>query len=57
MGDIMGRTPKFKLNVGMEFKDEKRNIVIIDREFRKNNKGCSEKWYKYKCNNCGWDEG
>lgn len=57
MGDIMGRTPKFKLNVGMEFKDEKRNIVIIDREFRKNNKGWSEKWYKYKCNNCGWDEG
>ena len=34
---------KFKINVGCTFKDDKRDIVIIDREYRKNlkKKRCS----------------
>ena len=47
-------------------KNDKRDITIIDREYRKikskpNKKGKiyieKRKFYKYKCNKCGYDEG
>lgn len=40
------------------FKDEKRNLIITDREYRldKNNNQ-NKKWYKYTCNVCGWTKG
>lgn len=59
-------TGDFKVTVGEEFKDEKRDMVIIDREYRKkeqkpDNIGRlytnNQKWYRYKCNKCGWNEG
>lgn len=53
------RTCKFKIDIGTRFKDEKRDITVIDREYRENpyNKGKFLKYYKYKCNVCGWTEG
>ena len=52
---------KWKLNIGETIKDDKRNLLIIDRAFIK--KGNlqpngilakkKKKWYKYHCNKCG----
>ena len=56
LGKILGEiTSDFKIEIGQEFKDEKRDLIIIDREYRKVNKGeyyqnC--KFYKYKCRKC-----
>ena len=51
------RTSNFRVEVGQVFKDEKRNLIITDREHRKDKKGQNCKWYKYTCNKCGWTEG
>ena len=62
-GGILNKVTKsFKCEIGDEIKDEGRDIVIIDREYRErkhaNGKSViNEKWYKYRCNKCGWDEG
>ena len=52
--------PKFKLEVGACLVSDKRQLKIIDREYRpktkyKNDKPftSNEKWYKYKCYKCG----
>ena len=42
----------FKIEIGEVFKDCKRDIVVIDREYRKDKKGQNWKWYKYRCNKC-----
>ena len=51
----------WKFNIGDEIKDDKRQLVIIDREIRVKEKTdnksgrkymTNEKWYKYKCNKC-----
>ena len=56
-GRILGvHTKDFKVNVGDVFKDDKRDMIIIDREYRKD-RGRDLKWYKYRCNKCGWTEG
>ena len=52
------KTSRFKVSVGDEFKDDKRNIIITDREYRDRvDKKGNDKWYKYTCNKCGWTEG
>ena len=51
------RTKSFKYEIGDEIKDESRDIVIIDREYRKDKRGVNWKGYKYTCNKCGWTEG
>lgn len=57
LGKILNKiTKNFKVDIGQYFKDDKRDIIITDREYRiridnegyKNN----NKWYKYKCNKC-----
>lgn len=58
-------TREFKVNIGEIFKDKKRDITIIDREYRLKERTDREgrksvtylKWYKYRCNKCGYDEG
>ena len=59
-------TKSFKIEIGQIFKDDKRDLIIIDREYRykeqkPDKKGrvyiVYEKWYKYTCNKCGWTEG
>lgn len=54
------RTNEFKYEVGKQFKDDKRDMIITDREYRKRKSKTgiiNEKWYKYTCNKCGWTEG
>lgn len=59
LGRIVGIfTRDFKANIGDVFKDNNRDIVIIDREYRERNRvaeGFIEnlKYYKYECNKCG----
>lgn len=63
---VGGRTNEFKLEIGCALKDGKRDLIILDREYRdithkpdKNGKTHIQKvkYYKYKCNKCGYDEG
>ena len=57
-GKLLGKySSDFKININKNIVDEYRDIVIIDREYRKNSKGQRRKWYKFKCNKCGWEEG
>ena len=57
-GRILGvHTKDFKVNVGDVFKNDRRDIIITDREYRKDKRGQNRKWYKYTCNICGWTEG
>lgn len=50
---INKRTIDFKLSVGETIVDEKRDLIIIDREYRINERGQKRKWYKYRCMKCG----
>lgn len=53
-------TQEFKFDLEESLKDNRRDLIIINREYRKAKHGKSianEKWYKYKCNICGWTEG
>ena len=44
-------TREFNVNIGEIFNDKKRDLTIIDREYRiDNNRGQNKKWYKYHCN-------
>lgn len=53
-GKILGkRTNEFKIDIGTIFKDDKRDMIITDREYRKDKNGRNRKWYKYTCNKCG----
>ena len=59
LGRILNKKTKdFKIEIGQIFKDDKRDLIITDREYRdrEDNKG-NNKWYKYTCNKCGWTEG
>lgn len=52
------RTGEFKVEIGTTLKNEKRNLTIIDNEYRcASPKAQKYKYYKYKCNKCGWAEG
>ena len=60
LGKLLGKiTINFKVEVGQIFKDNKRDIVIIDREYRTTrlNDGVpiNEKWCKYHCNKCEYE--
>ncbi len=60
LGKLLGvLTNEFKIEIGSNLKDNNRNLVIIDREYRKGKgkKSGNPKYYKYKCNICGWNEG
>lgn len=67
IGGLLNKFSKhFKAEIGQVFKDNKRDLIIIEREYRNkelkpDSKGRiykkNEKWYKYKCNQCGWKEG
>ena len=53
-------TDSFKVEIGQVFEDDKRYLVITDRKYRyrESNKGYidKQKWYKYKCNKCGYED-
>jgi hypothetical protein len=60
LGKILGKvTSNFKIKNGTRFVDDKRDIIIIDREYRPTYKSNgklkqNKKYYKYKCNKCGY---
>ena len=43
----------FKLLIGETMIDEKRNLIIIDRDYKKDKQNRENKCYKYKCIKCG----
>ena len=51
------RTSEFRIEIGQTFKDNKRDFIIIDREYKKDKDGVNRKYYKYHCNVCYWNEG
>ena len=56
--NILGNIkPKFKYRLGNIIKDDKRDITITDRKYIKNKNGYYLKYYKYRCNKCGFDCG
>lgn len=56
-GVLKLKTKEFKYEIGESIKDEKRDLIITDREYRKGKNNCNEKWCKYTCNVCSWTEG
>ena len=46
---------EFKLNINDKLKDNKRDLTIIDREYRKDERNQNWKYYKYHCNKCGYE--
>ena len=61
-GVVRKNTGEFKIEIGITFRDENRNMTITDREMRVRYKKdgsfkCNDKWYQYTCNKCGWTEG
>ena len=57
LGKILNKiTNDFKIEIGTIFKDDKRDITIIDRKYKKSKRNQNMKYYKYKCNKCGFDE-
>ena len=57
LGNLLNKHTKyFKFNIGDIFKDSKRDIILIDNSI-KYHLGNKYKYYKYKCNKCGWEEG
>jgi predicted RNA-binding Zn-ribbon protein involved in translation (DUF1610 family) len=50
-------TNEFKIDLNSNIQDDKRDLTIVDRENRKDKNNKTWKWYKYKCNKCGYDEG
>lgn len=58
LGRILGKiTSDFKFEIGKTFKDENRDLTIIDRKIKKDKKGQNWKCYKYHCNKCNFDGG
>lgn len=60
LAKILGiRTNEFKYKIGKIFNDDKRDLIITDKEYRprEDNNKLNWKWYKYTCNKCGWTEG
>lgn len=54
------RNGEFKIEIGTRYKDNKRDITIIDRTYKiRNSKSgtIKEKYYKYRCNKCGYECG
>lgn len=54
------RSNEFKIEIGTIFKDNNRDLIITDKEYRTKERGKyieNRKWYKYKCNKCGYSDG
>jgi hypothetical protein len=57
LGKLLGiYTSDFKVNIDTTFKSERRDLIIIDREYRKRcNTYGNKKYYKYHCNKDGYE--
>lgn len=55
LGGVLNiRTKNFKIKIGQIFKDDRRNMIIINREYRNDLKRNNWKYYQYHCNICGY---
>lgn len=55
LGKLLNKiTSAFKIEVGQVLKDNKRDLVIIDKQYIEDGDGRRWKYYKYKCNNCSF---
>lgn len=55
IGELLDKyTSEFKVEINTIFKNGNRDIIIIDREYRDDKNNKKLKWYKYKCNICGF---
>lgn len=45
----------FKIKIGEVFKSDKRDLVVTDRRIKRDNMGRKWKYYKYRCNKCGYE--
>lgn len=52
-----GRFADFKIQIGTNIKDHKRNFTILDRKRINTQKYQYRKMYKYHCNICGYKDG
>lgn len=58
LGKILGKIDSnFKLDIGQRIIDDTRDLTIIDRKYVKSKRGQNQKYYKYKCNKCGFEGG
>lgn len=61
IGTIVRRvTNEFRFQVGQCIKDDKRDLIIIDKKIQDKDYGYqkyNKKYYKYKCNKCGFECG
>lgn len=58
IGKLIGKiTREFRFNIGEHINDEKRSLIIIDKKYIKTKYGQDKKYYRYKCNKCGFDCG
>ena len=55
-GVLKKKTKDFKIEIGTVLKDDKRDMTIIDRKYRKD-RGRNLKFYKYRCNKCKYPNG
>lgn len=54
LGSLLNKyTKEFKIEIGTHYKDEKRDITIINKKYIKGR----GKYYQFKCNKCGFDCG
>lgn len=58
IGELIGKnTVRFKYEIGQIIKSDSVDITIIDRKYEKHKHGkaiINDKYYKYKCNKCGF---
>ena len=58
LGNMLKKyTGDFKYEIGQIIKNKKINATIIDRKKQRDKLGIERKYYKYKCNKCGFDSG
>ncbi|HEY5587363.1 MAG TPA: hypothetical protein VIK86_00245 [Candidatus Paceibacterota bacterium] len=57
MRKVLGKkTNEFKIKTGDIFKDNKRDLIIIDRKYKADKNKRLWKYYKYKCNICEYED-
>lgn len=58
IGMILGeKTSDFKIEIGQVFKNDNKNLTIIEKNKIEDKNGRKRKYYKYHCNNCGYECG
>lgn len=58
LGKLLSKiTNEFKVEVGTRYNDNNRDVTITDRKYKVGNDKITRKYYKYRCNKCGFECG